>query len=151
MERAELGPLSSGDSESIQRIVAFPDFRMRIGTALQRAGNLLQSEAALGFDHRTKSSIISDIIETLKVKSTVSCSSMSRPVAIEVDGPSHFYINSTKYTAYSKLKHRILSRMGYRVIHIPFFEWNKLSSVQDKENFVLKKLVSPSTDSLTER
>ena len=35
-----------------------------------------------------------------------------RPTAIEVDGPSHFYANSEKYTAYTKLKHRLLTRMG---------------------------------------
>mmetsp|Transcript_16411 Transcript_16411/g.17867 ORF Transcript_16411/g.17867 Transcript_16411/m.17867 type:complete len:88 (-) Transcript_16411:153-416(-) len=47
-------------------------------------------------------------------------------IAIEVDGPSHFYANSTKYTAYTKLKHRLLSRMGYKVLHVPYFEWRNL-------------------------
>ncbi|CAE8661711.1 unnamed protein product, partial [Polarella glacialis] len=49
-----------------------------------------------------------------------------RPIAIEVDGPSHFYANSKRYTAYTKLKHRLLTRMGYKVLHVPYFEWRRL-------------------------
>lgn len=36
----------------------------------------------------------------------------NRPIAIEVDGPSHFYANSNRYTTYTKLKHRILTKLG---------------------------------------
>jgi len=68
------------------------------------------------------------------------CKSSLKPVAVEVDGPSHFYVNSNKYTAYTKLKHRILTRMGYNVVHIPYFEWNKLGSSQVKEQYVFEKL-----------
>ncbi|KYF43854.1 RAP domain-containing protein, partial [Toxoplasma gondii ARI] len=50
----------------------------------------------------------------------------ARPIAIEVDGPTHFYANSTRYTAYTKLKHRLLTRMGYKVLHVPYFEWRRL-------------------------
>lgn len=63
-----------------------------------------------------------------------------RPTAIEVDGPSHFYANSTKYTAYSKLKHRLLSRMGYRVLHVPYFEWRKLRGSKEREDYMRTKL-----------
>ena len=61
-------------------------------------------------------------------------------IAIEVDGPSHFFINSTRYTAYSKLKHSVLSNLGYKVIHIPFFEWSKLSSRELRVDYMLAKL-----------
>jgi len=71
-----------------------------------------------------------------------------RPMAIEVDGPSHFYVNSTKYTAYTKLKHRILTSMGYQVVHIPFFEWNKLANNQDKEAYIGSKISDPTPASL---
>lgn len=63
-----------------------------------------------------------------------------RPTAIEVDGPSHFYVNSTKYTAYSKLKHRLLTRMGYRVLHVPYFEWRKLRGTKEREEYMRLKL-----------
>jgi len=64
----------------------------------------------------------------------------ARPTAIEVDGPSHFYANSTKYTAYSKLKHRLLHRMGYRVLHVPYFEWRKLRGSKEREDYMRTKL-----------
>ncbi|EER16784.1 hypothetical protein Pmar_PMAR016478 [Perkinsus marinus ATCC 50983] len=63
-----------------------------------------------------------------------------RPIAIEVDGPSHFYANSTKYTAYTKLKHRLLTRMGYKVLHVPYFEWRKLRGAKEREEYMRTKL-----------
>jgi len=63
-----------------------------------------------------------------------------RPIAIEVDGPSHFYVNTTKYTAYTKLKHRLLTRMGYKVLHVPYFEWRKLRGSKERENYMKTKL-----------
>ena len=64
-----------------------------------------------------------------------------RPVAIEVDGPSHFYVNTTKYTSYTKLKHRLLTRMGYRVLHVPYFEWRKLRGAKERERYMKAKLL----------
>ncbi|KAF8822034.1 RAP domain-containing protein [Cardiosporidium cionae] len=69
-----------------------------------------------------------------------------RPTAIEVDGPSHFYANSTRYTAYTKLKHRLLTRMGYRVLHVPYFEWRKLRSAADREEYMRTKLLEEPTE-----
>ncbi|KAK2196312.1 RAP domain [Babesia duncani] len=69
-----------------------------------------------------------------------------RPVAIEVDGPSHFYANSTKYTAYTKLKHRILTRMGYKVLHVPFFEWRRLRGAKEREEYMRAKLKEEPTE-----
>eukprot|EP00400_MALV-I_sp_L67-5_P000226 gene226-518_t len=70
----------------------------------------------------------------------------ARPTAIEVDGPSHFYANSTKYTAYSKLKHRLLTRMGYRVLHVPYFEWRKLRGSKEREDYMRNKLQEMPTE-----
>ena len=64
-----------------------------------------------------------------------------RPIAIEVDGPSHFYANSKQYTAYTKLKHRLLTRMGYKVLHVPYFEWRQLRSASDREDYMRQKLL----------
>ncbi|OEH78671.1 coronin binding [Cyclospora cayetanensis] len=65
----------------------------------------------------------------------------ARPIAIEVDGPSHFYSSSCKYTAYTKLKHRLLTRMGYKVLHVPYFEWRKLRGQREREEYMRKKLM----------
>ena len=69
-----------------------------------------------------------------------------RPIAIEVDGPSHFYVNTTKYTAYTKLKHRLLTRMGYKVLHVPYFEWRKLRGVKERETYMKAKLQEEPTE-----
>ena len=128
-----------------------------------------------------------------------------RPVAIEVDGPSHFYANSKQYTAYTKLlghytclvlfanqfnlifldlefiwsplfsswdlcskqktqrleqfsspqkkqkrllrlKHRLLTRMGYKVLHVPYFEWRQLRSARDREDYMREKLKEEPTE-----
>jgi hypothetical protein len=69
-----------------------------------------------------------------------------RPIAIEVDGPSHFYVNTTKYTAYTKLKHRLLTRMGYKVLHVPYFEWRKLKGAKDREKYLSEKLKEEPTE-----
>lgn len=69
-----------------------------------------------------------------------------RPIAIEVDGPSHFYANSNRYTAYTKLKHRLLTRMGYKVLHVPYFEWRKLRGAQEREEYMRKKLQEEPTE-----
>jgi len=63
-----------------------------------------------------------------------------RPIAIEVDGPSHFYANSKRYTAYTKLKHRLLTRMGYKVLHVPYFEWRRLRGAREREDYMRAKL-----------
>ncbi|CAE7268285.1 RAP, partial [Symbiodinium pilosum] len=63
-----------------------------------------------------------------------------RPIAIEVDGPSHFYANSKRYTAYTKLKHRLLTRMGYKVLHVPYYEWRSLRGAVEREEYMRNKL-----------
>ncbi|CAE7634602.1 FASTKD3 [Symbiodinium sp. KB8] len=69
-----------------------------------------------------------------------------RPIAIEVDGPSHFYANSKRYTAYTKLKHRLLTRMGYKVLHVPYYEWRSLRGAVEREDYMRKKLQEEPTE-----
>jgi len=69
-----------------------------------------------------------------------------RPIAIEVDGPSHFYANSQRYTAYSKLKHRLLTRMGYKVLHVPYFDWRRLRGAKEREDYMRQKLKEEPTE-----
>lgn len=69
-----------------------------------------------------------------------------RPTAIEVDGPSHFYANSQRYTAYTKLKHRLLTRMGYKVLHVPYFDWRKCRGAKEREDYMKAKLLEEPTE-----
>lgn len=45
--------------------------------------------------------------------------------AFEVDGPHHFYRDTSMRTASSLLKHRILEALGFTVIRVPYQEWSQ--------------------------
>jgi RAP domain len=109
------------------------------------SSHLLESEVSIAAKSSDKERIISEVSAYLNQVGLAGKRSAQRPIAIEVDGPSHFYVNSNKYTAYTKLKHRILTRMGYNVVHIPYFEWNKLGTSHDKEQYVIEKLKAQNT------
>ncbi|AFZ79013.1 hypothetical protein BEWA_018580 [Theileria equi strain WA] len=47
-------------------------------------------------------------------------------VAIEYDGPSHFYAETVMRNIKSITKHEILESMGWEVIHVPYQEWIQL-------------------------
>ncbi len=51
---------------------------------------------------------------------------VDRRIAIEVDGPSHFTVNTLEPLGHTRLRDRLLSAMGWHVVSIPFFEWDKL-------------------------
>lgn len=50
----------------------------------------------------------------------------------EVDGEAHFYRDTDMRTAKSLLKHKMLESMGWRVVHIPYQEWQQCTSPQAK-------------------
>jgi hypothetical protein len=99
----------------------------------------LRSAAEVSTEAQQKEMLIKEIKDAVfKVETSIDMS--KSPIAIEVDGPSHFYVNSNEYTAYSKLKRRILTRMGFKVVNVPFFEWNRLKSTVEKESYILRKV-----------
>ena len=73
-------------------------------------------------------------------------------LAIEVDGPSHFLgakelenrlpaIGSElQFDGTSKFKHRLLSRLGWTVLHVPFFQWGRLGSREAKAAYIRELL-----------
>jgi len=46
-------------------------------------------------------------------------------IAIEVDGPTHFTVNTQEPKGKTLLRNRILLNSGWVVICVPFFEWHK--------------------------
>eukprot|EP00916_Digyalum_oweni_P001768 GHVL01003413.1.p1 GENE.GHVL01003413.1~~GHVL01003413.1.p1 ORF type:complete len:110 (+),score=30.71 GHVL01003413.1:5-334(+) len=58
---------------------------------------------------------------------------------LEIDGPTHFYYKTKIYNSNTLNKHRILTNMGYRVLHIPYFEWNNLEN-HEKNEYLKNKL-----------
>jgi hypothetical protein len=62
-----------------------------------------------------------------------------RGVVIEVDGPAHFLRPGGRLPSGSTLmKRRHLEKLGYKLISVPFFEWNALDDAQEQAQ-VLKK------------
>eukprot|EP00899_Mesostigma_viride_P016486 jgi/Mesvir1/24839/Mv22077-RA.1 len=61
-------------------------------------------------------------------------------VAVEVDGPSHFYQDSGAITAVTLFKRRLLEKGGFRVVDIPYFDWDRLKGRLEQENYLHHKL-----------
>jgi len=59
-------------------------------------------------------------------------------LAIEVDGPSHFLHGPTQgvYTGSTRLKHRLLRRLGWTVLSVPYYEWNRLKTDAAKQAYL---------------
>ncbi|KEP67499.1 UNVERIFIED_CONTAM: RAP domain-containing protein [Hammondia hammondi] len=51
-------------------------------------------------------------------------------------GPHHFYLDSTRRTAYSRLQQRLLELQGYSVCVLPYYEWSELQSPEEKQRFL---------------
>ena len=64
----------------------------------------------------------------------------SSRVAIEVDGPSHFLLpdgrGERKPNGHTLLKRRLLKAAGWRVISVPFFEWDGLHSAGERQAYL---------------
>eukprot|EP00899_Mesostigma_viride_P019696 jgi/Mesvir1/27728/Mv07425-RA.1 len=61
-------------------------------------------------------------------------------VAVEVDGPSHFYRDSGAVTAGTLLKRRILQRGGLKVASVPYLKWRTLKGRDEKEEYLRRVL-----------
>lgn len=62
-------------------------------------------------------------------------------IAIEVDGPAHFALNTLRPLGRTILKWRGLSGLGWSVMSVPFFKWAQLSSREQKTAFVKGHLI----------
>eukprot|EP00929_Paragymnodinium_shiwhaense_P030815 TRINITY_DN17391_c0_g2_i1.p1 TRINITY_DN17391_c0_g2~~TRINITY_DN17391_c0_g2_i1.p1 ORF type:complete len:659 (-),score=155.80 TRINITY_DN17391_c0_g2_i1:33-2009(-) len=65
-------------------------------------------------------------------------------VALEADGPSHFYRPHGRpwhWTSASKLRHRLLTFAGIRVAHVPFYDWAQLERMEEKEAYLEEVLI----------
>ena len=62
--------------------------------------------------------------------------------AIEVDGPSHYLrdVTSGEYVVNgpTQFKTRLLEAHGWKIAHIPFFEWNERSDAERRQLLVGK-------------
>ena len=62
-------------------------------------------------------------------------------VAIEVDGPAHFLRPGGRIVSGSTLmKRRHLELLGYRLVSVPYFEWNALRGEAEEEEYLSRKI-----------
>ncbi len=67
-------------------------------------------------------------------------------IAIEYDGPSHYVTGDggpPRINGTTAFKHRLLEALGWRVIHIPYFEWGEQRTWNDKKAYLRQKLGLP--------
>jgi len=67
-------------------------------------------------------------------------------IAMEVDGPSRFLRGGHEATGATLLKRRHLRLLGYRVVCVPFWEWNAYSG-KEKEDYIKVLLTVKSGES----
>ena len=61
---------------------------------------------------------------------------LEQQIAVEVDGPTHFTTakagSKQRLLGTSQLKRRLLRGMGWRVVSVPYYEWDELRTRADK-------------------
>jgi hypothetical protein len=65
---------------------------------------------------------------------------LDRRIALEFDGPSHFTTNTLEPLGHTRLRSRLLSAMGWRVVSIPFFEWARLHRTEQRDAYVERRV-----------
>ncbi len=61
---------------------------------------------------------------------------VDRCIALEFDGPLHFTRNTLEPLGHTRLRDRLLSAMGWHVVSIPFFEWDRLHQTEERDAYV---------------
>ena len=64
----------------------------------------------------------------------------SKRLVIEVDGPTHFMTNANKPLGATALKRRLLERLGWRLVVVPYFEWSLEASDNEHDACMRAKL-----------
>jgi very-short-patch-repair endonuclease len=62
-----------------------------------------------------------------------------RRIALEFDGPSHFTTNTLEPLGHTRLRDRLLSAMGWHVVSIPFFDWDRLHNRPEQMDAYMKQ------------
>ena len=58
-------------------------------------------------------------------------------VAVEFDGPRHYFRNEKRLpTGGRTLKVRLLRALGWRVLHVPYFDWARLPDEKARQNYL---------------
>ena len=66
---------------------------------------------------------------------------VDRRIVLEFDGPSHFTRNTLEPLGHTRLRDRLLSAMGWHVVSIPFFAWDRLHQTEQRDAYVKQRLL----------
>ena len=62
-------------------------------------------------------------------------------VAVEFDGPRHYFRNAKRVpTGRTRFKMRLLRALGWRVLHVPYFDWAKLDDDAARTEYLKREL-----------
>ncbi|KAL0053862.1 hypothetical protein WJX82_000155 [Trebouxia sp. C0006] len=61
-------------------------------------------------------------------------------VAVEVDGPYHYTLNTHQPLGHTLLRRRLLTALGWTVVSVPYFDWGRLYSGPQKAAYLAKLL-----------
>jgi hypothetical protein len=101
----------------------------------------------LGFDHHEEVSPWKDGgLSAPSGMLAIDMACRKKMVAIEFDGPSHFLreVGSGKVleleNGATKAKRRFLERLGWKVVNIPYFDWDKAKGKEEKKELLCRML-----------
>ncbi len=106
------------------RKVAVSNGQRQVGESLHRLG------VAHELEHITADGLFS-----------IDLAIVDRRIALEFDGPSHFTRNTLEPLGHTRLRDRLLSAMGWQVVSIPFFEWDRLHQQEQMDAYVKQRLL----------
>ena len=69
---------------------------------------------------------------------------LATQTAIEFDGPCHYLTSGgcrPQLNGSTALKKRLLAKLGWRVLNVPYFEWDPLRTASERAGY-LKLLLS---------
>ena len=119
----------------------------------------------IGFDNVLEHVISSNEIQSLTSTGNLSpreilsidIANLEKKIGIEVDGPGHFVclidkpdapitgqfddLGENRVNGPTILKHRLLTNLGWDIIHIPYWEYQDLGGNQDKETKYCQSLL----------
>jgi hypothetical protein len=112
----------------------------------------------IGFNHIQEHLIITDDLETsygIKLSSqrieflSIDIARLEDRIGVEVDGPAHFVNILDSDSQHSRrqpngptaLKHRLLSHLGWKIMHVPFWEWRDVDGDEEREEEYCKDII----------
>ena len=100
-------------------------------SALQRAvGAVLHDE--LGVEYELEAQTADGLF-------SIDIAVRAESVALEVDGPSHFVCNTRAPTGRTLARNRLLAARGWRVVALPFFEWDACGGDRQRQAECLRR------------